>query len=274
MKKFLFVFLVLVMVVCCFVSCNKNDDKTNDTTQKSEVNVETSSRLVLMSVTKDIYGNTIKEMFEDKYSHKMYIWEYEYTNRYGEFVLTNSWMTVIDAEGNEVPDEPQVNVNGCTCPGNSGDAYNDVYPGYRVPECNCMGNSSVNGNTPNTDSTQQEIKPCIVYNKNNIVITITKGEYNELFNVWQYTLKIENGSTSDIVINSTDESFNNMMLSTLFGFYETIPAGKTAVSSLSFWDLEELGITDLVGTLTMTIEVSNSDTYDTIDETVVNIEFK
>lgn len=137
MKKFLLVFLVLVMVVCCFASCSKDNDAVEDATQKSEVNVETSSRLVLMSVTKDIYGNTIKEMVEDRYSHKMYIWEYEYTNHYGEFVLTNSWMTIIDAEGNEVPDEPQVSVNGCTCTGNSGDAYNDIYPGYKVPECNC-----------------------------------------------------------------------------------------------------------------------------------------
>ena len=278
MKKFLILSLVLVMVVCCFASCD-NSRTEIEITDSNGNSIEVSDPFVTTYCVKDTHGNVIKHIMFNRNTKLTYIYDYEWVYDYGVFVCTNQWLTILDEKGNELPDEPQVSVNGCTCIGSSGDAYNDIYPGYKVPECNCTGGTETNKKpessttAPNND-THDPIEPCVIYNKKNIVVTITAGSYNEIFEVWEYTLKIENGSTHNILINSTDESFGNMMLSDLFGLYETVPAGKTKMSTLNFWNMEDLGITELRGILTMTIEVSDSDTYDTMDETIVNIEFK
>lgn len=247
MKKFVLIFLALLMILC-LASCNNSYTGPVASSDK----IVDSEIFQLIDVVKDSNGNVLTKTYFHTVDHKIYILVYNYElDYYNNKVFTGVEFRTIDSPVKNTIDST-VNQNQT---GNSGDATNN-YPGYLEP---------------GTDTT---IEPCIIYNKNNIVVTITAGSYNELFNVWEYTLKIENGSNANILINSTEESFGNMMLSDIFGFYDTVPAGKTKMSSLNFWNMDELGITELIGTLTMTIEVSNSDTHDTIDQTVVNIEFK
>ena len=247
MKKFVLVFFA-ILIILCLASCNTSDTQSVESADK----IIDSEVFQLIDVVKDSDGNVLTKTYFHTVDHKIYILVYNYElDYYNNKVFTGVEFKTIDSPVKDKIDST-VNQNQTS---NSGDATNN-YPGYLEP---------------GSDNT---IEPCIIYSKNSIVVTITDGSYNELFDVWEYTLKIDNGSNANILINSTDESFGNMMLSDMFGFYETVPAGKTKMSTLNFWDMDELGITELVGILTMTIEVSNSDTYDTIDETVVNIEFK
>lgn len=140
MKKLLLIFLVLVMVVFCFSSCGK-EDKQEDAKNEGGSTVEVSEPFISVSVTKDGKGNILQHILFNTNTKITYIYDYKWVYDYGAYVCSGSWLTVIDAEGNEVPDEPQVSVNGCTCTGSSGDVYNDVYPGYKLPECNCSRSS-------------------------------------------------------------------------------------------------------------------------------------
>lgn len=226
MKKFLLVLLVLVMVVCCFVSCGK-DDKAEDTATGGAT-IDVAGHWVLVNVTKDVYGNVLKEVYADKYTHKMYIWEYEYTNYYGEFICTGSWKTIIDAEGNEQPDEPQVNVNGCTCTGSSGDAYNDVYPGYKVPNCTCKKGDSV------TDKNQ--FKECVLFEDEDfgLKLTIVSGIAEDK-NVF-YKVKVENNSAYDLNIQLWANTINDKLNVDFATLCVDCDSGKMTYTNLEFYN--------------------------------------
>ena len=270
MKKIVLVFVSLLMIFC-LASCNR--DEPSNIVNNNVSSVEVSEPFVSVSVTKDANGNILQHILFNKHTKVTYIYDYEWVYDYGAYVCSGSWLTVIDAEGNEVPDEPQISVNGCTCTGNSGDAYNDIYPGYRVPECNCNEKTEKDENINDDSNT---INPCVIFNEYGIKITIVSGYIDELFEDLVYNVKIENINNFEVDVTSSKECLNDMLMEDEFTIYEVLPANTSTICKLRFDnnDLKTFGI-DTLEKMSMVVTISNpEDMFDIYHTGSISIEFE
>ena len=99
MKKIVLVFVSLLMIFC-LASCNRNEPSSIVNNNVSSV--EVSEPFVSVSVTKDANGNILQHILFNKQTKVTYIYDYEWAYDYGAYVCSGSWLTVIDAEGNEI----------------------------------------------------------------------------------------------------------------------------------------------------------------------------
>jgi hypothetical protein len=228
MKKIVLV-LVSLLMIFCLASCNKNEPST---IVNKESSVEVNEPFISVSVTKDANGNILQHILFNKHTKVTYIYDYEWVYDYGAYVCSGSWLTVIDAEGNEVPDEPQVSVNGS---GNSGDVYNDVYPGYKVPEY---------------QGSKEKFVPVKIFNCEadandpDVSIYITDVEYNTAWKAWIYKVKIVNNESYDITVELTNGIVDNKPTQLYFGFNKELDGFESTEAQIQFVDKDGWGITD------------------------------
>ena len=104
-----------------------------------------------------------------------------------------------------------------------------------------------------------------LYNKNGIVVTAKKMQ-DGIFGP-EISVSVENNSTQNIVVSSRSLSVNDFMLSTS-GLYSDVAAGKkdNAEINLMSSELRESGIST-IGEVAFYLNISSSDTYNTIDTT-------
>ncbi len=108
-----------------------------------------------------------------------------------------------------------------------------------------------------------------LYNKGGVKIVSTGLTYDEWFG-YEVGVYVENNSDKTILIDATDMSVNGFMIYPLM--IETLPAGKKAFTEISIYDseLEENGI-EAIEEIEVEFEISDNETYDTIDETTVMV---
>lgn len=227
MKKIVLVFVSLLMI-SCLASCNR--DEPSNIVNNNVSSVEVSEPFVSVSVTKDANGNILQHILFNKHTKVTYIYDYEWVYDYGAYVCSGSWLTVIDAEGNEVPDEPQVSVNGCTCAGSSGDAYNDIYPGYKVPDCTCKQSNSI--------TNQNEFKECTLFEDKDfgLKLTIVSGVAEDK-NVF-YKVKVENNSAYDLNIQLWANTINDKLNVDFTALCVNCDSGKMTYTNLEFYNYD------------------------------------
>lgn len=96
-----------------------------------------------------------------------------------------------------------------------------------------------------SDSTNEQNRGSVIYNKDGIKITFLgfqdKKEENQLYKGWNIRLKIENTSTKDYTVQVRDLSVNGMMADSIFSV--DVAAGKSAMDSIWVINMEEKGIT-------------------------------
>lgn len=272
MKKIVLV-LVSLLMIFCLASCNRTEPAKIVNNEGSSV--EVTEPFISVSVTKDANGNILQHILFNKHTKVTYIYDYEWVYDYGAYVCSGSWLTVIDAEGNEVPDEPQVSINGCTCIGNSDDAYDDIYPGYKVPECDCKETTDTN-KEEDTSKDSNTISPCVIFNEYGIKITIVSGYIDELFEDLVYNVRIENTNNFEVDVTSSKECLNGMLMEDEFTIYEVLPANTSTICKLRFDknDLKTFGI-DAPEKMSMVIKISNpEDMFDIYHTGNISIEFK
>ena len=127
-----------------------------------------------------------------------------------------------------IEDEPLSNGNG--------NSFND------------SGNTNNgNANSGNTDSGSQEdvtIEETVLYNENDIVITVT-GLDEESFLGTELKLRVENNTDKNIIVSCSNFIVNGFMVPGLMSI--DVAAGKKSNDSLILYtsDLERAGITQL-----------------------------
>lgn len=116
----------------------------------------------------------------------------------------------------------------------------------------------------NKDSTQVTIEEQVVYDQNDIKVTVTGLDID---NILGPTLKltIENNRSENFKVTNTGFSVNNLMINALF--YPEIEAGTTVEESISIADstLQESGIT-VIQTIEFQLKFVESESYATLFE--------
>ena len=104
-----------------------------------------------------------------------------------------------------------------------------------------------------------------LYNKNGIVV-VAKKMQDGIFGP-EIAVSVENNSAQNIVVSTRSLSVNDFMLSSS-GLYSDVAAGKKDNTELNLMssELRESGIST-IGEVSFYLNISNSDTYNTIDTT-------
>lgn len=135
-----------------------------------------------------------------------------------------------------------------------------------------FGNDNDDNDDTDTDETvsvnfNSNLGEQVVYDKNNIKVTVTEITYEEYYGP-TLSLLLENNSAKDITISSENVSVNNIVCNAYM--YEDVNAGKKTYADMSFYesDLTSVGITE-IGTIEFFLHIYEQETYDTIDDSDV-----
>ena len=122
-------------------------------------------------------------------------------------------------------------------------------------------NSENESNTPATD--EITIAETVLYDANDIKVTATG--YTDGWMGPEVKILVENNSTKNILITTTDVSVNGYMMP-YASLYAEVAAGKKANESLAIMssELDQSGI-DTVAELQFYIQLQDPDTWDTVD---------
>ena len=144
----------------------------------------------------------------------------------------------------------------------------------KQPSSTTSGNNSSQAASSKDSTTKTEKAPAAaavsiseqeLYNKNGIVVTAKKMQ-DGMFGP-EISVTVENNSTQNIVVSTRSLSVNDFMLTTS-GLYSDVAAGKkdNAQINLMSSELRESGIST-IGEIAFYLNISSSDTYNTIDTT-------
>ncbi|MBO5247733.1 MAG: hypothetical protein J6B54_00340 [Clostridia bacterium] len=131
-----------------------------------------------------------------------------------------------------------------------------------VSETGTDKNPSTGGNTTPSDKTEVTLSEKVIFNQNDVEITVTGMDYSGFFGPSVKVL-IENNSQKNLTVQTRDSSVNGAMIETIFS--EDIAAGKKANSSIVFAEneLKTAGI-QTIKNIEFKIYLFDTESYDDV----------